>query len=57
MSNMKTGASGFKGMIGGLADPIEKLGDLAEKGEKLSKTGELTGEPAIRAGRESTDFH
>lgn len=41
MSNMKTGASGFKGMIGGLADLIEKLGDLAEKGEKLSKTGEF----------------
>lgn len=29
------------GILRGLTDFIEKLGDLAEKGEKLSRTGEL----------------
>lgn len=41
MNKKKTGGSSIEGMIGGLADLIEKLGDLAEKGEKLSKTSEF----------------
>ena len=41
MSKKKTGGSGIEGMIGGLTDLIEKLGELAEKGEKLSKTREF----------------
>ncbi len=32
---------GFGGVFKGLADLIEKLGDLAEKGEKLKKSGEF----------------
>jgi HSP20 family protein len=41
MNRKKTGGSSIEGMIGGLTDLIEKLGDLAEKGEKLSKTKEF----------------
>lgn len=41
MNNKKTGSSGIDAMFGGLADLIEKIGDLAEKGEKLSKSGEF----------------
>ncbi len=33
--------AGFGGVFKGLADLIEKLGDLAEKGEKLKKSGEF----------------
>ncbi|MHB9072973.1 MAG: gas vesicle protein GvpH [Desulfobaccales bacterium] len=32
---------GFGGVFKGLADLIEKLGDLAEKGEHLKKSGEI----------------
>src|SRR5574340_982110 len=32
---------GFGGVFQGLADLIEKLGDLAEKGERLKKSGEF----------------
>jgi HSP20 family protein len=32
---------GFGGVFKGLADLIEKLGELAEKGEKLKKSGEF----------------
>jgi HSP20 family protein len=32
---------GFGGVFKGLADLIEKLGDLADKGEKLKKSGEF----------------
>ena len=32
---------GFEGILGGLTDLVEKLGDLAEKGEKLSSTGDI----------------
>jgi len=32
---------GFGGLFKGLADLVEKLGDLAEKGERLSRTGEF----------------
>lgn len=39
--NKKSGGSSIDGIFGGLADLIEKLGDLAEKGEKLSKSGEF----------------
>lgn len=35
------GGGGFGGLFKGLADLVEKLGDLAEKGERLSKTGEF----------------
>jgi HSP20 family protein len=33
--------AGFGGVFRGLADLIEKLGDLAEKGERLKKSGEF----------------
>ena len=33
--------SGFGGVFKGLADLIEKLGDLADKGEQLKKSGEI----------------
>jgi HSP20 family protein len=32
---------GFGGIFKGLADLVEKLGDLAEKGEKLKRSGEF----------------
>jgi HSP20 family protein len=32
---------GFIGIFHGLTDLVEKLGELAEKGEELSKTGEM----------------
>jgi len=32
---------GFEGILGGLTDFVEKLGELAEKGEQLSRTGEI----------------
>jgi len=32
---------GFEGILGGLTDFVEKLGELAEKGEKLSRTGDI----------------
>jgi len=35
------GSASFGGVFKGLADLIEKLGDLAEKGEKLKKSGEF----------------
>ncbi len=31
----------FEGILGGLTDLVEKLGDLAEKGEQLSRTGQI----------------
>ena len=34
--------SGFGGVFKGLADLIEKLGDLAEKGEHLKKSGNFS---------------
>jgi HSP20 family protein len=34
---------GFEGILKGLTDFVEKLGELAEKGEKLSKTGTIYG--------------
>lgn len=40
MDKKKSGSS-IDGMFGGLAELIEKLGDLAEKGEKLAKSGEF----------------
>jgi HSP20 family protein len=36
-----TGEGGFGGIFKGLADLIETLGDLAEKGERLKKSGEF----------------
>lgn len=41
MDKKKSGGSSIDGMFGGLAELIEKLGDLAEKGEKLAKSGEF----------------
>ncbi|MCX5891491.1 MAG: Hsp20 family protein [Deltaproteobacteria bacterium] len=35
------GGAGYGGVFKGLADLIEKLGDLAEKGEQLKKSGEF----------------
>lgn len=35
------GVAGFEGIFKGLADLVERLGDLAEKGEQLSRTGEI----------------
>jgi HSP20 family protein len=32
---------GFEGIFKGVGDLVEKLGELAEKGENLSKTGEI----------------
>jgi len=32
---------GFEGILTGLTNLVEKLSDLAEKGEKLSRTGEI----------------
>jgi len=34
---------GVEGILGGLTDLVEKLGDLAEKGEKLSSSGHIGG--------------
>jgi len=34
--------NGIDGLLGGVTDFLEKLGDLAEKGEALSRTGEFT---------------
>jgi HSP20 family protein len=34
---------GFEGILGGVTDLLEKLGELAEKGESLSRTGEIHG--------------
>jgi len=43
---VKGGESGysFGGIFKGLADLVEKLGELADKGETLSKSGEIRGE-------------
>jgi len=38
-NNKRTGT--FEGLFGGLTDLIGKLADLAEKGEQLSKTGDI----------------
>lgn len=35
--------SGLEGLFGGFSDLLEKLGDLAEKGETLRKSGTLSG--------------
>jgi HSP20 family protein len=35
------GEEGFGGLFKGLADLVDKLGDLAEKGEQLKKSGEF----------------
>lgn len=35
--------AGFEGLLGGFTDLLEKLGDLAEKGETLRKSGTLHG--------------
>jgi len=35
------GLGGFEGILGGLTDFVEKLGELAEKGEQLSRTGQF----------------
>lgn len=34
---------GLGGFLRGLADVVEKLGELAEKGQEISKTGEIRG--------------
>ena len=41
MTKKKGGSeeTGFGGVFKGLADLIEKLGDLADKGEQLKKSG------------------
>ena len=43
--NKKQGRkTGFEGILGGLTDLVEKLGELAEKGEVLSRTGRIRGD-------------
>lgn len=37
----KNSPSGFEGILRGFSDLVNKLGELAEKGEQLSKTGEV----------------
>ena len=37
-----TGAKSVGGILNGLADLVEKLGELSKKGESLSKSGEFT---------------
>lgn len=37
------GSFGLGGFLRGLADVVEKLGELAEKGQEISKTGEIRG--------------
>ena len=41
MSKKKEKKGGFEGILGGLTDLVGKLGELAEKGEKLSRTGDI----------------
>ncbi|MBM9520268.1 Hsp20/alpha crystallin family protein [Desulforhopalus vacuolatus] len=36
-------SGGFEGVLGGITDILEKLGDLAEKGEQLSRSGTFQG--------------
>ena len=36
-------SGGFEGIVEGITDMLEKLGDLAEKGEQLSKSGAFQG--------------
>ena len=43
MSKKKEKKGGFEGILGGLTDLVEKLGELAEKGEKLSSSGHIHG--------------
>ncbi|MBI5442398.1 MAG: Hsp20/alpha crystallin family protein [Deltaproteobacteria bacterium] len=43
-SNEKTKRGGLEGLLGGLTNLIEKLGELAEKGEELSRLREGRGE-------------
>jgi hypothetical protein len=38
---------GLEGILGGVTDLLEKLGELAEKGESLSRTGEIHGKDMI----------
>jgi HSP20 family protein len=42
------GSSSFGGIFKGLADLVEKLGDFAEQGEELSKTGTLEGKRGMK---------
>ncbi|MFH2218418.1 MAG: Hsp20/alpha crystallin family protein [Pseudomonadota bacterium] len=43
MTKKKEKKGGFEGILGGLTDLVEKLGELAEKGEKLSSSGHIHG--------------
>ena len=43
MSKKQGGKGGFEGILGGLTDLVEKLGELADKGEKLSGAGHTQG--------------
>lgn len=43
MSSRKGKIGGLEGILSGVADLMEKLGDLAEKGEQLSKTVQFQG--------------
>lgn len=40
-SDSEKGGFGIEGIFKGLAEVIERLGDLAEKGEELSRSGEI----------------
>ena len=39
MINRRRQAGSIEGLFGGLANLVEKLGDLAEKGEQLKREG------------------
>jgi len=43
--------AGVEGILGGLTDLVEKLGELAEKGERLSRTGEFQWGGGERKGK------
>jgi len=42
------GRGGFDGILRGFTDLIEKIGELAEKGEQLSKTGQFQGKSSAK---------
>lgn len=43
MSKKRGKKGGLEGILGGLTDLVEKLGELAETGEKLSRSGHIQG--------------
>jgi len=55
MSDKKSNATGnFEGILRGLGDLVQKLGDLAEKGEEMKRSGGFV--PGIKPGAPTADF-